>query len=140
MALRQSVLIGGGWTARNEQIADVNLHLLAVLIERRRTHLDQAPIGLRFGRTHFEHFGFRVKVIAGPNWARPAQLIDTNSQDTVGRPELAVDKQTHGQRRGMPAARRQSAENRFAGGFVVQMVRLRIKLPGERNDLILVYS
>ena len=40
----------------------------------------------------------------------------------------------------MPAAGRQATENRFAGGFVVQVVRLRIKLPRESDDLILVYA
>jgi len=39
----------------------------------------------------------------------------------------------------MPAARRQAAENRFVSGFFVQMIGLRIKLPGEGNDLIFVY-
>ena len=39
----------------------------------------------------------------------------------------------------MTAARGQAAENGFAGGFFIQMVGLRIKLPGEGNDLILVY-
>jgi len=37
----------------------------------------------------------------------------------------------------MPAARRQAAENGFVGGFFIQMIGLRIKLPGEGNDLIL---
>ena len=100
---------------------------------------DQAPIGLRFGRTHFEDLRFGVQVVAGPNRARPAQLIDTNSQDTVSRLEVAIDKQTHGQSRGMPAACCQSSENRFARGVVVEVVRLWIELPGERDNLVIVY-
>ncbi len=55
------------------------------------------------------------------------------------RPEFAGDEQSHGKRSGMPAARPQAAENRFVGGFFIRMIGLRIKLPREDNDLILVY-
>jgi hypothetical protein len=44
----------------------------------------------------------------------------------VRRLEFAVDEQSHGKRSGMPAARRQAAENRFVGGFFIQMIGLRI--------------
>ena len=130
-AQRRSVLAGSGWTTRNEQIADISLHLLAALIERRRAHPDKSPIGLRFGWTHLEHLSLGVEVVAGSNWPRPTQFVDTNSQDTVGWPELAVDKQTHSQRRGMPAACGQSSEDCFARGLVVEVVRLGIELSGE---------
>ena len=54
--------------------------------------------------------------------------------------ELAIDKQTHSQRRGMPAACGQSSEDRFARGLVVEVVGLRIELSRERDDLVLVNS
>ena len=43
-----------------EEVADIHLHLLAALIERRLAHPDQAAVGLRFRRPHFQHFGFDI--------------------------------------------------------------------------------
>src|SRR5262245_57442900 len=60
-------------------------------------------------------------------------------ENTVRRAELAVNDETHRQRRGVPAARREPAKYRLAGGFFVEMVRLRIELRGERDQLVLFH-
>src|SRR5262249_44001981 len=52
--------------------------------------------------------------------------------------EFAVHHKTHGERSGVPAACREAAKQGFTRRFVIEVVRLRIELRGERQDLLLV--
>src|SRR6266849_477191 len=68
-----------GWTARDEETTRIDLHRFAVLIERRRAHSDQAPVGTRFRRAHVKHFALCVQFIAWPHRPWPAQLVETDT-------------------------------------------------------------
>src|SRR5208282_6736778 len=52
----------------------------------------------------------------------------------------AVDKQSHSNRRSMPAACRQTTEQRGLRSLVIKMKRLRIELGSECLDLLLIDS
>src|SRR5262249_44756827 len=70
--------------------------------------------------------------------ARPAEFVETGADDAAGGLELAVDQKPHGHRGGMPAARRQAAEDARVRRVLVEMERLRIELGGKRLDAFLV--
>src|SRR5439155_8983876 len=77
--------------------------------------------------------------ISGAHRSRPAELVEAGSDDSAHRLQLAPDQKPHGERGGMPAARRQAAENRRARGVVVEVKRLRIELRGETLDPLRVH-
>src|SRR5208282_255258 len=79
-----------------------------------------------------------MQFVAGPNGTRPTQFVETDAENAPGRLEFAIDHKAHGEGCGMPAARHEAAESRFARGLVVEMVRLRIEFSGEGQYLFLV--
>src|ERR1700692_2130693 len=88
----------GRRTARHQKVAGEHLHHFVVLIERRVLHPDHAAIGLRFRRPHFEHLALDAQLVAGPHRERPTQLVEADTENAAGRPELAVDQKPHGHR------------------------------------------
>ena len=80
-----------------------------------------------------------MQLITGADGARPAQFVETNAKNAMCWSELAFHNKAHSQCCGMPAACRQPAKDRFAGGLLVEVVRLWIELRGERYDLVPVY-
>jgi len=69
---------------------------------------------------------------------RPTEFVEAGADDAASRFELAVDQEPHGERRCVPAARRQAAEYAIAGGVLVEMERLRIELGGKALDTIAI--
>src|SRR6266568_1328003 len=124
--------------ARHDEIRDEDLHGLAMLVERRRPDLDQPLLGTRFRRSYLQHFTFKMQLVVGPHRRRPAELIEPGADDAAGGSELALDEEPHGERRRVPAARGQSAEEGAACGLLVEMEALRIEFAGKRRDLRLV--
>ncbi len=60
--------------ARHDEIADMDLHGLAVLVQRCRPHLDQALVRTRLRRPHLEDFALDTQLIPGPHGQRPAEI------------------------------------------------------------------
>src|SRR5262249_61618152 len=76
-----------------------------------------------------------MQFVAGPYRARPAQLVETDAQNSAGWAKLAVDQKAHRHRRGGPAACCQAAERRASRRFLVEMIGLRIVFLGEGQHL-----
>ena len=72
--------------------------------------------------------------VAGPRWLRPIDLA-TDTENSTGQRQSGFDQQPHGDRRGVPAARRQAAEQRALGGVVVEMEWLWVELARIGRDL-----
>src|SRR5262252_6154410 len=124
-------------TTRDDQVADRDLHRLAVLVAGRRLHLDQALVRARLRGPNLEHLDIEMKFVAGPHRQRPAKLVETRANDAAGRLEVALHEQPHGGRCGMPSTRRQAPEERSACRFLVHMKRLRVELRSKRLDAVL---
>src|SRR5262249_23250019 len=118
--------------------ADGDLNRLVVLIERRRSHLDQSLMRTRPRRPYLEDLGLDAEIITGPHGSCPAEFVEARADDAASGPEVALDQQPHRDGGGVPAAGSQSAEYRVARGFLVEMERLRVELGGERLDSLLV--
>src|SRR5437016_13565488 len=68
-----------------------------------------------------------MQLVSRSNRTRPAHFVEPGTDDAARRLELAVDQEAHRHRRRVPAACRQSLEERFARSVFVQMERLRIE-------------
>src|SRR2546425_8572142 len=117
---RSSGTIASCRPPRDHEIADGDLHRLAVLILRRRPHLDQSLLRTGFRRPHFENFALEVELIPGPHRPGPAELVEPRADDPTRGFELALDPEPHGHRGGVPAARRQPPEYRAVRGLFVE--------------------
>src|SRR6266446_1159805 len=124
--------------ARYHEIRDDDLNGLVVLVERRRSHLDQPLIGTRPRGPHLENLALGAQLISRPHRPWPAELVSAGAHDATGGFEVAVDQEPHGDGGGVPTAGDQSSEDRVAGGFLVGMERLRIELGAECLDSLLV--
>src|SRR5271170_5722584 len=79
-----------------------------------------------------------MQFVAGAYRTRPAQILEADAENAAGRLEFAVDHQPHGHGGGVPAAGGEALKRRLARRRFVDMERLRIVLPREREDLVLV--
>src|SRR5947208_1597455 len=122
---------------RHDEIADRNLHRIAFLILRRRSHLDQSLMRARFRRSHVEDFALDVQLVTRSHGKWPAELVEARTDDAAGGFEVALDQQSHRERGGMPAACRQAAEYRVARRLFVLVERLRIEFRRECLDALL---
>src|SRR5688500_3888264 len=113
--------------ARHHEVADRDLHRLAVLVQRGGTKLHHALVRARLRWPHFHDFGFDAQLVAGPNRPRPAEFIEARTDDAADGLYLAFDEQAHGHRRSVPAARRQPAEDRVARRRLVEVEGLRVE-------------
>src|SRR5262245_42631335 len=75
-----------------------------------------------------------MQLVSWPHRPRPAHFVESGADDAARGIELAFHEKAHGHRRGMPAARSQSPEERVAGAVLVQMKGLRIEFRGEGLD------
>src|SRR6267378_3505333 len=112
------------WAARYHEIRDDDLNGLVVLVERRRSHLDQPLIGTRPRGPHLENLALGAQRISRPNRPWPAELVGAGAHDAAGGFEVAVDQEPHGDGGRMPTTGGQSSEDCVAGGFLVGMERL----------------
>src|SRR6266571_1924895 len=131
---RSSGTIASCRPPRDHEIADGDLHRLAVLILRRRPHLDQSLLRTGLRGPHFENFALDVELIPGPHGPRPAELVEARADDSASGLQLALHQEPHGHCRGVPAARRQASEYRTARGLFVEMEGLRVEFGGESLD------
>src|SRR3954467_2222390 len=122
--------------ARHHQVADRDLHGLALLVARSRAHLDESLVRPRLRRPHLEHLGFHGELVARPHGQRPAEFVEAGADDAPGRLEVALHQEAHGHRRGVPAARGKPAEDRAPRGLLVLVERLRIEFRREAFDAL----
>src|SRR5207248_2311961 len=126
--------------ARHDEIADGDLHRLALLVARRRAHLDETLVWPRLRRPHLEHLDVEIQLIVRPHGQRPAKFVEARADDAARGLELALHEEPHGHRRGMPAARRLAAEDRAARRVAIEVERLRVEFRREGLDALLIYA
>ena len=126
-----------GLSARYDEIGDLNLTAssfwFSVVV---RTFISPWFERDLDGRTL--NFTFDMELIPRPYGPRPTELVESGAHDAADGLDLALDQQPHGDSRGMPAARRQPAEDSVPRGVLVEMEWLRIEFGGESLDLLLV--
>jgi hypothetical protein len=119
---------------RHDEIPDKDLHRFPILIERRRSDLDQPLVGPRLRRPHFKHLAFKPQHIARTHRAGPAELFKASSDNPASGPKLALNEQPHRYGRGVPSARRQTTKNGVTRRLLIEMEGLRIELRSESLD------
>ena len=107
---------------------------MAVLIQRRGSHLDDALVGTRLRGPYFEHFAFDPKLIAWPNRSWPAEFVEAGADDAADRGKLALDQQPHRDRGGVPAACGETAKYRVGRRAFIEVKGLWIEFGGKALD------
>lgn len=121
--------------AGNDDPGGEHLHRFAVLIAGFAAHGDAAAVRPGAGRRQLQHLAGHLQDVAGPGRLRPSDLT-AGTDDTTGNGRTACHQEAHGDGGRVPAAGGKPTEQRRLGGFVVQVKRLRIVLPGEVLDLL----
>src|SRR6059036_1582818 len=124
--------------ARYYEIRDDDLNGLVVLVERRRSHLDQSLIWTGPRGPHLEDLALDAQLIPGSHGSWPAELVSPGAHDAASGFEVALDQEPHGDRGRVPTTGGQPSEDRVARGFLVEMERLRIELGAECLDSLRV--
>src|SRR5712691_6127853 len=125
-------------TAQHYEVADEDQHGFAVLVQRRRPHLDQPLVQTRLRRPHLEHFALDAQRIPRTHGPWPAALLKAGANEAASGCEIALDQEPHGDRGGVPPAGCQSAEYRVARHLLVEMAGLWIEGGGKGRDLLCV--
>src|SRR6266849_3634599 len=102
--------------ARYHEVSDGDLKGLVVLVEGRRSHLDQSLIWTRPRRPYLEHFVLDMQLIPGSHGPWPAEFVEAGAHDAAGGFEVTLDQPPHRDRGGVPTAGGQPAEYRVARG------------------------
>src|SRR6266446_5073411 len=123
-------------TARYHEGADEDLHGVAVLIQRRRSHLEQPLVWTRLRRPHLEHFALDAQRIPRTHGPWPAALLNAGTNNAARRREIALDQEPHGDRGGVPPAGGQSAEDGVTRRCLIEMEGLWIEGGGKSGDLL----
>lgn len=110
------------------------MHGFAVLVQRGRSNLGQATIGMRRRGTNLQHLAFEVKRVARPHRLWPAEFVHSGSHNAAGNRQ-AADEKPHRDRGCVPAARGEPTEQGSRRFLFIQMKRLWIELAGESFDL-----
>src|SRR6266851_6931336 len=124
--------------ARHYEGADEALHGFAVLVQRRRPHLDQPLVRTRLRWSNLEHFALDAQLIPRTHGPWPAARIKAGTDNAASGCKIALDQESHGDRGGMPTAGCQSVEERVTRGLFVEMEGLRIKGSSEGLELLRV--
>src|SRR3989475_11702181 len=66
---------------RESQVADEDLHGFAVLVQRRRSHLDPPLVRTRLRRPHLEHFTLDAQLIPRTHGPWPAAFVKTSADN-----------------------------------------------------------
>src|SRR5262249_31656585 len=110
------------------------LHSFSALIARLAAHCDHPTVGSRARGTDFQDLALDMQDVPRPRGTRPVNLSagpDNPADDRY--PGLAL--QPHGDRRRMPAARHQAAEQSVLSRLTIEMEGLRVELVRKRFDL-----
>src|SRR2546428_6819676 len=71
-------------SARYHEIRDDDLNGLVVLVERRRSHLDQSLIWTGPRGPHLEDLALDAQLIPGSHGSWPAELVSPGAHDAAG--------------------------------------------------------
>lgn len=123
--------------AGDEDLGDANLYDLAALIARLGAHGDAAAVGAGCGGGRCKDFPAYAERISRPHRLEPVDL-GAESDAASGEPRSAIEKESHRESRGVPAACDETAEDRRASGRGVEVKGLRIELGRESLDLRLI--
>src|SRR2546426_5087452 len=85
--------------ARYHEIRDDDLNGLVVLVERRRSHLDQSLIWTGPRGPHLEDLALDPQLIPGSHGSWPAELVSPGAHDAARGFEVAFDQEPHGDRK-----------------------------------------
>src|ERR1700674_4591321 len=96
--------------ARYHEVTDGDLNGLVVLVERRRSHLDQSLLRTRPRRPYFEDLALYTQLISGSHGPWPAEFVEARAHDAAGGFDVALDQQSRGDRGGVQTAGGQSPE------------------------------
>src|SRR5262245_21831095 len=129
---RRNVAASGHNQLRYQDLDD-----LAVLVSCLATHADHSALRARARRGHLFDFAENGEHVARPRWLGPADLC-TSAGDSRSERQAGLYQQLQRDRRGEPAARSQSAEQRCFRRLAIKMKRLRVELRRKRLDLGLV--
>src|SRR2546430_7366467 len=84
--------------ARYHEIRDDDLNGLVVLVERRRSHLDQSLIWTGPRGPHLEDLALDPQLIPGSHGSWPAELVSPGAHDAARGVEGALHQEPHGDR------------------------------------------
>src|SRR5262245_26271626 len=122
--------------AWHEQLDRPSLHDLAALVPRFAPHRDRPALAPGAG-DDFHDLTFDVEHIVRPRGGGPGDFSPEADEAASDR-QAAVDLEAHGDRRRMPAARREPTKDGSLRGLAIRMKRLRVELARECHDLSLV--
>src|SRR5437899_11752333 len=122
--------------ARYHEVRDDDLNGLVVLVERRRSHLDQPLIWTGPRGPHLEDLDLNAQLIPGSHGSWPAELVSPGAHDAAGGFEVALDQEPHRDRGRVPTTRGQSSEEGVRRGLSVESEGLRYELGGKALDSI----
>jgi hypothetical protein len=120
--------------ARNNKPGLSDLNDVAALVYRPAEENYRAAIRSRARWRNFNDFALDMEYVSGTGRRRPAQL-SPGANESAGEWRTTLDIQTHRDRGGVPAARRQALEERLLSGLSVRVKGLRIELNRECLDL-----
>src|SRR2546426_5941267 len=80
--------------ARYDEVRDDDLNGLVVLVERRRSHLDQSLIWTGPRGPHLEDLALDAQLISGSHGSWPAELVSPGAHDAAGGFEVALDQRS----------------------------------------------
>src|ERR1051326_3231241 len=122
-------------TGAQQLVADQRQNGLAVLVHRGVLYLHDAAVRFRRRASRLEHLRDDVERVARTHRLEPAQLVDARRADAAVREHARLPEEAERERRGVKAARDQSAEHALRGGGDVDVEGLGIELQREVDDL-----
>src|SRR3989442_9286433 len=105
--------------ARYHEIRDDDLNGLVVLVERRRSHLDQSLVWTGPRGPHLEDLALDAQLIPGSHGSWPAELVSPGAHDAAGGFEVAIVEEPHGDRGHVPTTCGPSSVDRLEPRFLV---------------------
>ena len=81
---------------RHDEVGDLHLHGFAILIERRRAHLDHTLRRTRLRRANLRHLALDMQLVARPHGPRPTELVKAGADDAAHGLEVALDLESPG--------------------------------------------
>src|SRR6516225_3056094 len=111
------------------------LHSFAALVRCHILDPNNPVARLRSRLAKIENLSLQLQAIVRFHCGWPAQLIHSKT-DRSFRKVQGLNKESHGDRLGVPTTRDEFAKHRSFGNATFQMKRLRINLACEGNDLL----
>src|SRR5882724_1493114 len=118
----------------DDDLGGQDLDDLVALIAGLGSQGDHPAVRARTRRRYFQDLALHPEDVARARRPGPADL-SAGADDAARDRRAALHQESHGDRRRVPAARRQAGEQRALRGLVIEVEGLRIELAGEGLDL-----